>query len=335
MAPQHMVVDIKKLHLDHTNPRIAKFLDMYKGTPSPDQIYLALGAGAKDPAAGSGPSFSALRESIRTNKGIIQPIIVNKSPNGKMVVLEGNTRLAIYQDFFKESGDTIWASIPAVVYDSLSQEEIDSIRLQAHLVGPRQWEPYAKGKYLHHLRHKLDFPLGKLIDYCGGRKKEVEDYIQAYIDIEKYYRPLIPEGGFFDATRFSGFKELQRSGIKESILNNNFSLEDFGKWIDSRLIDPLNSVRSLPLILNNDRSKQIFISEGAKSALKVLDNPAVTQVLESAKFSDLARALVLSIQKLSYNEFKHLQNNPESDDSRLIADSHDELVTLYDDLFGS
>ena len=333
MQAVHELVPIDSVELDRTNPRIAKFLDMYKGIPSADQIYLALGAGSKDPAA-SGTSFTSLRESIRTNKGIIQPIIINRVSGGVMTVLDGNTRLAIYQDFFREAGSTTWANIPAVIYDDLIQEEQDSIRLQAHLVGPRQWEPYAKGKYLHHLRTKLDFPMGKLIDYCGGRKKEVEDYIQAFKDIEKYYRPALEPGAIFDASRFSGFVELQRAGIKDAIYGAGFELKDFGEWIDTRLIDPLYTVRSLPKILNSDKAKMIFLSSGAKDALKAIDSPEVRKVLESAKIADLSRALVIAIQKLSYSEFKRLQSNSDSDEARLIADSFSELSTLHQDLYG-
>jgi hypothetical protein len=332
MQAVHELVPINTISLDHNNPRIAKFLEMYEGTPNSAQIYLALGAGSKDMST-SGTSFSSLRESIRTNKGIIQPIIINREKDKSMVVLEGNTRLAIYQDFFKESKDSTWEKIPAVVYTDLDQEQQDSIRLQAHLVGPRQWEAYAKGKYLHHLRTNLDFPMGKLIDYCGGRKKEVQDYIQAYVDIEQFYRPAIPEGGIFDASRFSAFVELQKSGIKDSILQAGYSFEDFGRWVDTRLIDPLNKVRSLPKILANEKARNVFLTKGAKEALKFLESPEVTKVLETAKMTVLARALVVALEKIGHAEVKKLINNPESDDSKLIADLYTEVSGLYNDIY--
>lgn len=332
MHANHELVSIDSVKFDITNPRISKFLEMYESTPGPEEIYLALGAGVNYTAS-AGTSFSSLKESIRTNRGIIQPIIINRLPEGQMIVLEGNTRLAIYQQFYDETKDNNWLKIPSVVYENLSQEQQDSIRLQAHLVGPRQWEPYAKGKYLHYLRTKLDFPLGKLIDYCGGRKKEVEDYIQAYIDIEKYYRPVLPEGAIFDSSRFSGFVELQHSGIKEAILRAGYSLEDFGKWIDSQKLYPLNTVRQLPKILANPKSKDVFLDKDAKEALKALDTPEVKKVLDAAKITDLARALVVAYQKLSHSEFKKMQGNPDGDEATIIAEAYSELSTLYNDIF--
>ena len=73
-----------------------------------------------------------------------------------------------------------------MVYDNLSQAEIDAIRLQAHLVGPRDWDPYSKAKYLDHLRNAKHLTLDQIVDFCGGRKREVLDYISGYTEMEKY-----------------------------------------------------------------------------------------------------------------------------------------------------
>ena len=140
------VVDIE---LDRNNPRIRRFLDMYPN-PTPEQIYLALGAGGEAPGEG-GTSFDKLKNSILSSKGIVQPIIVNRL-NGKLVCIEGNTRVAIYRSFVDEKVAGDWTVIPAMVYENLSEDRVDAIRLQVHLVGPRAWDPYSKGKYLHYLR---------------------------------------------------------------------------------------------------------------------------------------------------------------------------------------
>jgi hypothetical protein len=48
--------------------------------------------------------------------------------------------------------------------------------------------------------------------------------------MEKYYRPLVTDDEF-DTTRFSGFVELQKPGIKEAITKGKFTLTDFSNWI--------------------------------------------------------------------------------------------------------
>ena len=227
-AAEHKLVPVGAITLDVKNPRIQRFLAMYGNDIPAESIHLALGGGGDVTQAGeTGTTYYSLRESIRTSGTIIQPIHVNREQDGTLVVIEGNTRVAIYLEFLKSDVEGNWDQIPSIVYDDLSQEEIDSIRLQSHLVGPRAWDPYSKGKYLHSLYQDQDMPFGRLVDLCGGRKAEVQEYIKAYEDMEAYYRPVLDSDGDFDATRFSGFVELQKKKVKEAIAAANFNLSDF------------------------------------------------------------------------------------------------------------
>jgi hypothetical protein len=72
--------------------------------------------------------------------------------------------------------------------------------LQVHLVGTRPWDPYSKAKYLHHLRTQALLPFSQIVDFCGGRQKDVLESINAYSDMEKYYRPVVPDDGSFDTS---------------------------------------------------------------------------------------------------------------------------------------
>jgi hypothetical protein len=92
-------VPVADLELDRGNPRIRRFLEMYPD-PTPEQIYLALGAGG-EPAGEGASSFDRLKNSILSSKGIVQPIIVNRT-GGKIICIEGNTRVAIYRSFIEE-----------------------------------------------------------------------------------------------------------------------------------------------------------------------------------------------------------------------------------------
>src|SRR6267154_6090899 len=129
-------VPVKNIQLDLDNPRIRKFLEIYGGKPSAEQIYLALGA-AGDDEGESSTSFDKLKSSILTNGGIIEPIILNRKGNGKYVCIEGNTRLAIYKFFVEEGTKGSWEKIPALVYEDMDTARIDAVRLQVHLVGRR------------------------------------------------------------------------------------------------------------------------------------------------------------------------------------------------------
>ncbi|MBA3066413.1 hypothetical protein FP828_07975 [bacterium] len=174
------LISVDEIELDKTNPRIAKYLEMYGKDITAEQISLALGVGDSQ-VAENGTTFQSLKASIKTNGGIIHPIIVNKRSDGIYRVVEGNTRLAIYKEFSKdERTHGTWNEILTVVHDDLSNEQIDAIRLQAHLVGPRPWDPYSKAKYLDYLYNSENLPMSQIVDYCGGRKNEVISYIEAY-----------------------------------------------------------------------------------------------------------------------------------------------------------
>lgn len=304
---QYELLATAQLELDTTNPRIRKFIEMYGENPSAEQIYLALGTGGSDTETNS-TTFTSLRESIRTHKGIINPIIVNRCTDGRLVVVEGNTRVAIFRGFEEDKVSGPWEKIPALVYDNLEQLGIDAIRLQAHLVGPRPWDPYSKAKYLHQLRNQDNVPFNQLVDLCGGKRKELQNYIDAYSDMEKFYRGIIPEDGAFDATRFSAFVELQRPAVKQAILKAGHTLEDFARWVNERLIDPQNTVRLLPSILANKKAHELFLKDGAKEAAKLLDEPR-SEGLQAMNLEGLAFSLTQRINQLPWRELERLRQN--------------------------
>jgi len=321
-------VPVADIQLDRNNPRIRRFLEMYPD-PTPEQIYLALGAGG-EPAGEGGSSFDKLKNSILSSKGIVQPIIVNRM-DGRLVCVEGNTRVAIYRSFTDEGVAGNWTQIPAMVYTNLSEDRVDAIRLQVHLVGPRAWDPYSKAKYLHFLRTQELQPFERIIDFCGGGKREVQESIQAYADMEKYYRPLVDEGKY-DLTRFSGFVELQKPKVKEAVFAHGYSIGEFAQWIHDRKIDPLSTVRQLPAVLADPKARQVFLKQGMRKAIATLDRPDLEVQLGQASLAQLARALTEAVRKIDLSELRRLRANPEDETVRSTYEALDELQGLRDEL---
>ncbi len=321
---------VELVELDKSNPRIAKFLEMYGEEITPEQMSLALGAGDSE-SEGNRTTFSSLKESIKTNGGIIHPIIVHKQPDGKLVVIEGNTRCLIYREFKRQKLDGSWDSIPSMVYEGLSQSEIDAIRLQAHLVGPRDWDPYSKAKYLDLLRNSNHLTMDQIVDFCGGRKREVIDYIAAYQDMENYYRAIVTDDEF-DQSRFSAFVELQRPRVRSAIVNHKFNYTDFSTWVRDGLLSPLNTVRILPRILDNPKSRAIFLKSGATEAIKVLDVPAITEALKDVPLEDLAREMCRRVNTMPYQELQRLRSNMNSDENAILCEARDQLVQVCKDI---
>ena len=324
--PHHEMVRIEEITLDKENPRIAKWIEMYGEDVTAEQMALALGAG-DSPEGDSGTTFTALKQSILTNKGIIHPIIVNRESNGRTIVIEGNTRVSLYREFKEDKRAGNWDTISAMVYENMSKEQIDAIRLQVHLVGTRAWDPYSKAKYLDTLRNKDHLTFSQIVDFCGGKTKEVANYIDAYNDMEKYYRPILSDEGQFDPSRFSAFVELQ-GRVAEALIGHGFTKTDFAEWVHTKKLYPLNTVRSLPRIIHNPKAKAIFLEEGAGVAIRALETPSAQAVLSEATLEQLSREIYKRINALTFTEIQSLKNNFGDDEVDTIFDAMNVLEQL-------
>lgn len=333
VSGMHQLVPVEEIELDRANPRIRKFLEMYGDEPTPEQIFLALGAGGDDESSRQdGPTFQKLKQSIITNGGIIQPVILKRRRNGTLVCIEGNTRVAIYVDFLKRDVPGSWSTIPALVHDEIDDAAVHAIRLQAHLVGPRPWDPYSKAKYLHDLRHNEHLPFSMIVDFCGGRQSEVATFIDAYVDMEAYYRPIIADDGDFDTTRFSGFVELQKPGVKQAIGQAGFRLDEFAEWIRDNKLYPLRTVRILPRILRDMKAREVFLNRGAREAEKVLDKPEIDKSLQDADIGQIARALTEKVATLPYEQYQRLKADSTSETVQELLDAQASLTDFLKEL---
>lgn len=301
----YIELPVSEIHLDHNNPRIANYLDIYSEEEITGEIMALLLGTTADACA-------SLRESIKENGGIIHPIIVNKGADGEYVVIEGNTRLQIYRDFKKANVPGNWDLIKAIVYDDLKNDEMHSIRLQAHLIGPREWDPYSKAKYLNYLANEEHMPMNMLISYCGGSSKasEIKHMIDAYQDMQEYYRPLCDDDSMFDIKKFHGFVELQNKNIVESMTLHGYTKTDFSQWMVDGRFAKLQDVRSLPNILNSKKASAAFFKGDSKAAKKVL---AVEEIssdsLKDVPYDMLAKELIKRMDDFKQKEIDLLRHD--------------------------
>ena len=120
-AGDHQLVPVNEIVLDRSNPRIRKFLEMYGDAPTPEQIFLALGAGNdEDSGTTTSTTYEKLKQSILSNGGIIQPVILNRRSDGKLICVEGNTRVALYRHFLDTDVRGNWTSYVRKLVTELS-----------------------------------------------------------------------------------------------------------------------------------------------------------------------------------------------------------------------
>lgn len=317
MESYYMELDIDDILLDFDNPRIAKFIEQYgKEHLSSEAISLALGGGTDDK---NGTSYGSLKESIKANRGIIHPIIVNETREKKYTVIEGNTRVQIYKEFKDNKVPGMWNKIRAIVYHDLEDIQIHAIRLQSHLVGPREWDPYSKAKYLNYLSNQEKLPISQVISFCGGKQGEIRKLIDAYNNMEKYYRSNLDDDSEFDQREFSKFVELQNSGIRESIIMHQYDLNDFSRWVINGNIDTAQNVRKIPAILKNQEATATFLKLNISEAMKILAIQEIDRApLKDIPYDILASELSKRLKVIEYKEVVRLKTDPRYDEKREI-----------------
>ena len=302
----YVELPIENIELDKSNPRIARGVAYYGENITSETMALLLGSTSE--------ACASLRESIRENGGIIHPIVVNKRTDNHYVVIEGNTRLQIYKDFIKNGVPGDWAKIRAIVYEDLDNDRMHAIRLQAHLIGPREWDPYSKALYLHHLANVEHMPMATLISFCGGNSKatEIRNMIAAYNDMEIYYRPLCDDDTQFDHRNFHGFVELQRKNVIEALTMHGFNKSDFAQWMVDDRFSILQDVRRLPEILRSKKALEVFLKANSREAKKILAVEEITtDRLKDVPYELLAQDLAKRMSKIELREVEHLRDDSE------------------------
>lgn len=315
------MLDIDEIEFDTDNPRIKKALEKFGDRLNAERIHFALTtAGTADTTASS---YASLRDSIRAARGITVPITV-VTRNGGYTCIDGNTRLAVYKEFASKGEEGNWTTIKTIIRNDANPEDIERIRVSAHLVGAREWPAYEKARYLHYLRNQQFMDYGRMIQLCGGNRSDIEHQIEAYHDMNEFYRNMV-DGQAFKVDRFSSFVELQKRGIKEAIWNAGFDLPDFGEWIRDGKIWCQHDVRQLPSVLSDPEARQKFVEGGPRSievAVSLLrerttttDTEAAT-TLTSASIFQLAETLTRGIDEMSYAELRALKTRerPELDE---------------------
>ena len=184
-----------------------------------------------------------------------------------------------------------------------------------------------------------------MIALCGGNKADIERQIDAYQDMNDYYRDLVDDTAFH-IDRFSGFVELQRPKVKDAIFDADLELKDFGEWIRDGKIYRLADVRQLPKVLRDDDALNTFLNGGPRSiedAIALIDKKADSEraqtnegvTLDTATVYQLAEVLARRINDMPYSELRMLRNQEREEvgeQIRSLEDLSERLQNLLEDV---
>lgn len=161
---------------DNTNPRYG--LLVKNGGVTDEQMLLKLKSEKR---------HKPLREAIRFNKGLIEPIYVRELPNGKKKVLEGNRRLAALDDLQADDKDhDYFKYVPAYVIPAEMSDEVWLTYLDIlHKQGKLHWGGHSDAIY-YRLMLQAGIPIEDIAANAGRKMADVKTALKTCDMVDEY-----------------------------------------------------------------------------------------------------------------------------------------------------
>jgi hypothetical protein len=285
-APPFEMVKIDDLQLDTMNPRLAEYGLGLK--PSQSELLKILWQRmAVDELA-----FSIAAEGYFP----YEPIFIAEE-NGKLVVIEGNRRVAAVKLLLsaeerKKLKITDLPSISAKRADSLrklpvvrkTREELWQYLGFKHVNGPAKWGSYAKAQYIVDVHRKFKVPLEGLANQIGDRNRTVQRLYRAMMVIEQaekagvYHIDNKYKGSFsfshlYTGLDYDGFKRFlnitDESSESETPVPKN-KMKELGELCEWLYGNSVKDVRPLIQTQNPDLKilDEVLMEEQAIAAIR-------------------------------------------------------------------
>lgn len=312
-----MQIEINKIELDESNPRISFFKDnQVTDSLTKDQIVFALTN--KKPEA-----FRKLMDSIHNNKGIVYPIWVEpirKKKDKGYRVIEGNTRLVIYQKLQQEEPyEERWKTILCnILPHEIEGEQKNFIRLLSHLRGTTEWDAYEKAKYLYKLWQDDGWSVNRLEKQTKMTEKQIKENIDAYKIMEEQYLPDYADDPN-EVSKFSYFVEyIKDNKLQKLIEKNEMDIKDFCDWVaDKEKIPTGQDVRRLRDIFDSEDTKDAFVVKGFNAAMQIL---ALKKPHLASSFYRSIEDVIEGLKEISTQELDEIVAEENSEKENMIKE---------------
>lgn len=199
-------IEQKKLLFFPENPRVYSVLNASDEKPSQEVIERVMC---------KSDHVKQLKESIKSNGGLIEPIIVR---DGDFVVLEGNSRLAAYR-LLNRQDPIRWSKVSVILLPSdIPEAAIFTLLGQYHIIGRKDWDPYEQAGYLYRTLKESN----KSQELLASELGITSSYIRKLIDVYQYMIDKDDNHPY----KWSYYEELLKNrGIRKAF-EKNPGLED-------------------------------------------------------------------------------------------------------------
>ena len=165
-----VMMDQMDLRFYPENPRIHSLV--YADNPNPSQEYIQEILCKKE-------HVRNLRDSIVTNGGLIEPVIVRKV-NGEYIVLEGNSRLAAYR-MLAENDPIKWKQMKCNIFvEDITDSEVFILLGQLHIIGKTDWSLFEQAGYLYRTKESTGNSIDSIAKMLGLKSGEAKRLYEIY-----------------------------------------------------------------------------------------------------------------------------------------------------------
>jgi hypothetical protein len=277
------------------------------------RVYSVLRAGGKDPSQEEIQErlqklehVKVLREDIRANKGLLDPLIVK---SGTLEVIEGNSRLAAYRALAKTQ-PVVWGLVKCTLLpEDIDESLVFALLGKYHLQGKKDWAPYEQAGFLYRRFHKHNADITMLAKEIGMSVKEVNRLIEVY--------SFMVNHGENDIDRWSYYDEYLRSNKIRKARAQHPELDDIvvAKIKSKEIAKAVDLRAQLPTICSSPKILSKFVNN--------------TVTLEKA-YDSVVSAGGDNVNLKQIKRFRELIIKPETEARLLNSDSRVQKAAIYE-----
>lgn len=226
------------------NPRVFSLLNEDDCEPDQDTIYNHMK---------STEHVRALRLNIRTNGGLINPILVSGD-----VVIEGNSRLAAYK-MLQETDPVRWGKIRCHVFrEPLTDDDVFNLLCTFHVNGRKDWNPMEQAGLLYRRQQECMRPIEEIARERGMKAADAKNMVDTY--------ELMKENDDIETSKWSYYEEFRK--ILKYVQQAEFKVPDVSiktsimEKIKDGTIAESKDLRKIGKLIRSDEDEAVRVLNG-------------------------------------------------------------------------
>ena len=238
-------LEVSKLSFYPNNPRVGSSLLNCQEVITNDSIHRLM-------LEKKGEAVRTLYQKIKKAHNVNEPLFVYENQ-----VIEGNTRLCVLRELYKDTGDSFWKTVNCrVIKEKLSDKELNYLIYHLQLAEKkRDWEPFEEACYFYKMNKEQGRSIVEIKEITDLGEAKIKDYITTYEEMVKRC---------ISAENFSLIYEtIKVNEVKEEIKQNKNSkiLDVVIKNFEDGNIKNAREPRKLKDILICEKAKNAFLYE--------------------------------------------------------------------------